>query len=77
MLDSENEELRNIVLEVIPKTSATIAEVQQKVNSSLQKYFLTRMILKEETVTVSAFADIKKNILEELNKAINTIKCFS
>ncbi len=73
LLDSENEELKNRVLEVIPKTSATIAEVQQTVNSLLQKYFLTRTILKEETITVAAFADIKKIIIEELNKAINII----
>lgn len=71
LLDSE--ELRNRVLEVIPKTSATLAEVERIVNISLQKYFLTRTILKEETVTFSAFADIKKMIIEELNKAINTI----
>lgn len=73
LLDSENEELRNRVLEVVPKTSSTLAEVERIINISLQKYFLKRTILKEETVTISAFSDIKKIIIDELNKALNTI----
>lgn len=71
--DSEDEELRNRVLNVLPIDFSKVADVEQISNIALQKFFMTRTILSEETVVAPAFADIKKIIIEELNKAINTI----
>ena len=36
-------------------------------------FFVSRTILREETIVAPAFEDIKRIIVEELNKAINTI----
>lgn len=73
VLESDDETLTNRVLNVIPSFFSTVAEVERISNITLLNFFLTRTILSEETVVAPAFADIKKIIIEELNKAINTI----
>lgn len=72
-VDSDDETLQGKVLKVIPGAFATVLDVERIVNTSLLNFFLTRTILSEETIAVPAFAGIKKIIIEELNKAINTI----
>lgn len=72
-MDSDDEALQGRVLKVKPGTFSTVFDVERVVNTSLLNYFLTRTILSEETVAVPAFAGIKKIIIEELNKAVNTI----
>lgn len=71
--DSEDEELRNRVLNVVPIDFSKVADVEQIVNKTLQKFFLTRTILKEETVAFPAFEEIRQLIIDELKKAVNTI----
>lgn len=73
IVDSEDETLRGRVLKVVPGVFSTVTDVERTVNNSLLNFFLTRTILSEETVTLPAFDDIKKKIIEELEKAINTI----
>jgi len=73
VMDSDDEALQGRVLKVKPGTFSTVFDVERVVNTSLLNYFLTRTILSEETVAVPAFAGIKKIIIEELNKAVNTI----
>lgn len=73
LVDSDEEALRGRVLKVIPGELNTVSDVERSVNTSLLNFFLTRTILSEETITLPAFEDIKKIIIEELNKAINTI----
>ena len=73
LLDSDDEALRGRVLKIVPRVFSTVTDVERTVNTSLLNFFLTRTILSEETVTLPAFEDIKKKIIEELNKAVNTI----
>ncbi len=73
IVDSDDEILRGRVLKVVPGAFSTVLDVERVINTSLLDYFLTRTILSEETVAVPAFAGIKKTIIEELNKAVNTI----
>lgn len=71
--DSDDEALRNRILKVIPDVSSTICDVERIINASLQNFFLTKIILSEKTVAFPAFVGIRKKIIEELEKAINTI----
>lgn len=73
ILDSDDETKTNRVLKVVPASFSTVADVERISNIALLNFFMTRTILSEETVVAPAFADIKKIIIEELNKAINTI----
>lgn len=73
LADSDDETLQGRVLKVAPGAFSTVVDVERIVNTSLLNFFLTRTILSEETVAIPAFAGIKKIIIEELNKAVNTI----
>ena len=72
-VDLDDETLQGRVLKVVPRAFSTVLDVERVVNTSLLNFFLTRTILSEEMVAVPTFAGIKKIIIEELNKAINTI----
>lgn len=73
LLDSDDDTFTNRVLKVVPAFFSSVTEVEHISNITLLNFFLTRTILSEEIVVAPAFADIKKKIIEELNKAINTI----
>ena len=73
LVESEEEGVQGRVLKVVPGVFSNVTDVERTVNTSLLNFFLTRTILSEEIVTLPAFEDIKKKIVEELNKAINTI----
>lgn len=73
IIKSEDTATKNSVLKVTPKVVSNVHDVQQTVSSLLLNFFLSRTILPEEVVSTPAFEDIKKIIIEELNKAINTI----
>lgn len=73
LIESEDETTNGRVLKVVPGVFSNVTDVERTVNTALLNFFLTRTILSEDTVTLPAFEDIKKKIIEELNKAINTI----
>lgn len=73
LIESEDEATSGRVLKVVPGVFSNVTDVERTVNTSLLNFFLTRTILSEETVATPAFEDIKRIIIEELNKAINTI----
>jgi hypothetical protein len=70
---TDDEVLKGRILYIYPQIGIDIKKVEQEINSTLLKFFLSRTIFSEETIAVPAFEDIKKIIIEELNKAINTI----
>lgn len=72
-VETKDKTLQGRELKVVPDSFSTAVDVERTVNTSLFNFFLTRTILSEETVTIPAFTGIKKIIIEELNKAINTI----
>lgn len=73
IVDTIDETLKGRVLKVVPGAFSTVFDVERVVNTSLLNFFVKRTILSEETVAVPAFAGIKKIIIEELKKAVNTI----
>lgn len=72
-LDSDDGAVKGRILKVVPEAFSTVTDVENAVNTLLLNFFLSRTILHEEIVVAPAFDDIKKAIIEELNKAINTI----
>ena len=73
LIESDDEAFKGRILKIIPQNGLSISDVERTVNSSLLNFFVSRTILREETIVAPAFEDIKKSIIEELNKAINTI----
>ena len=73
LVDTDDEAFKGRVIKLIPRIDATVSDLEQTVNASLLNFFVSRIILREETIVAPAFDDIKKIIIEELNKAINTI----
>ncbi len=73
VIETEDEALLGRILKIVPQVGSSVIDVERTVNTLLLNFFLTRTILYEENVTVPAFEDIKTKIIEELNKAINTI----
>ena len=73
IVEDVEEAFNGRVIKVVPGAFSTVTDVERTVNTYLLAFFLTRTILSEETVTLPAFEDIKKKIIEELDKAINTI----
>lgn len=73
IVEAEDEADEGRLIKVIPTFGVPVSDVEQTVNNTLLSFFLTRTILNEECAAIPAFEDIKKKIIEELNKAINTI----
>ena len=72
-VETDDEACRGRFLKVFPDTTTTVMDVERTVQTSLLNFFLTRTILYEESITSPAFEDIKRKIIEELEKAVNTI----
>lgn len=72
-IETEDETKKGRLLKVVPDAFISVTDIERTVNTSLLDFFLTRTIFHEETITLPAFEDIKKKIIEELNKALNTI----
>lgn len=73
LIESEDEYTKGRVLKVVPGVFSNVIDVERTVNTALLNFFLTRTIFSEKTVTLPAFEDIKRIIIEELNKAVNII----
>jgi hypothetical protein len=73
IVETEDETFKGRIIKAIPLEGITVNDLEQTVNSLFLNFFLTRTILHEETVVEPAFEGIKKAIIGELNKAINTI----
>lgn len=73
LVETDDEALKGRILKVIPLTDYPVRDLEQTVNYLFLNFFLSRTLLHEETIVEPAFEDIKKAIIEELNKAINTI----
>ena len=73
IVDTEDETFKGRIIKIVPRTGSTTSDIEQTVSTSLLNFFVSRTILHEETIVAPAFDDIKRIIIEELNKAINTI----
>lgn len=60
-------------LTIMPKPMYNVEEVEKEVIQALNDYFQHKIILPEQTVIEAHFSSIKKIIIEELEKAVNTI----
>lgn len=73
IVDTDDEAFKGRIIKAIPQPHFALNDVERSINTSLLNFFLTKTILSEETIALPAFEDIKKKIIEEMNKAINTI----
>lgn len=73
IVDTDDEAFKGRTIKIVPSSGSTANQLEQIVNTSLLNFFVSRSILREETIVAPAFDDIKKIIIEELNKAINSI----
>lgn len=71
--ETDKKDLEGQVLKIVPQKGLSISDFERTINTMLLDFFLKKTILPEEIVTVPVFENIKKQIIEELNKAINTI----
>lgn len=73
IIETDGDRLNGRALKVVPIAATLVSDLEQTVNALFLNFFLSRTILPEKIVVAPAFDDIKKQIIEELNKAINTI----
>ena len=73
ILDTNDEAFIGRIIKIVPCSGSTAYQLEQTVNTSLLNFFVSKTIFREETIVAPAFDNIKKVIIEELNKAINTI----